>query len=60
MKQLEDRLTKANIDLDDFADLVWMRLQPSLESEVKRIMLETVDMALRDLRIVSKIEGTRR
>jgi hypothetical protein len=58
LKALEDRLARADIDLDDFADVVWMRLQPSLESEVRKIMLETVDMALRDLRIVGRIEGT--
>lgn len=58
IKHLEARLEKAGIDLDDFADVIWMRLQPSLENEVRRIMLDTVDMALRDLRIVGRIEGT--
>lgn len=58
LRDLEKRLEKAGIDIDDFADILWIRIQPSLESEVKRIMLETIEMAFRDLRIVGRIDGT--
>lgn len=59
LREIEERMAKAGIDLNDFADLVWIHLQPSLEKEVKEIMLRTIGMALRDLKIVSRIEGMR-
>ena len=59
MKVIEERMTKAGIDMDDFADAIWMRLQPSLEREVKKIMEMTIRMMLNDLRIIGRIEGTR-
>ncbi len=58
MKELETRLAKADIDIDDFADILWMRIQPSLEKAVKDIMEQAIAMLLKDLRIVGRIEGT--
>ena len=56
LAELEERLVKAGIDVDDFADLLWMRLVPSIDEQVKKIMLETIQMAMKDMRIIGRIQ----
>lgn len=55
---IAQRLAQAGIDVDDFADMLWMRIQPALEEEVKKIMLDTIKMAMKDLRVIGRLEGT--
>ncbi len=52
-KALEKRLKSAGIDVETFADLLWMHLEPTIEREVERMAKDAVKRALQGMRIVS-------
>jgi len=55
---LEERLRKANIPPDVFAQLLWPYFESMLEQRVRRIALDAVRDALRMGRVISRIEVT--
>lgn len=56
--ELEKRLQKANIDPDDFADLVWMRIEATIESRIEKLATNVMQAKMKDLRLWAKVVGS--
>jgi hypothetical protein len=54
---LAKRLEAANIDLDLLADLIWMKIEPSIEARIEQMSKDAVNRALQGIRLLSIVES---
>jgi hypothetical protein len=55
-QELAERLEKANVSLDDLADLIWMKIEPTIENRIERLARDALRRMLRDIRLVSQVD----
>lgn len=55
---LQNRLEKANIDIDDLAYLVWIRIEPAIQNEIGKMAREELQRSMKGLKIYSKVTGS--
>lgn len=56
LQELEDRMTRANIDMEDFAELFWRRIEPAIERRIAKIVADEVRSLLKnDIVLVSRV-----
>ncbi len=53
---LSDRLKKSGIDIEDFADLVWIHIEATIEAKISKIATEQVKAALRGVKLISAVK----
>jgi len=60
MDKIRERLEKAEIDVEDLADLIWMTIELRVEKQVEALARQALADVLRDMQITSFVTGYRR
>jgi hypothetical protein len=55
--KLQERLTKAGIDSEDLAFLVWLTLEPMIEERIDKLAEAAVNRLLKGLTLISQVKG---
>lgn len=51
---LEEKLKKADISPDDFAELIWRLIEPTIEARIEKMANEAIRTELRNVSIIIK------
>lgn len=53
--ELEARLAKAGINVEDFADMIWIRLEPAFEARIEKMVRDVLRRNLKGLKLQSAV-----
>ena len=53
---LEKRLREAGIDVQDLADLIWLKIEGGVEAKIDRLAAESVKSKLKGAKLVSYVK----
>ncbi len=56
LSDLEDRLRKANIDVKDLAELVWICMEASIEERIEKLAKSVLDREILDKVFITRIK----